>query len=125
LAQAAEQEEKAMKTIAMAALAATSLAAAGCQNTPPSQRNAGIGAAAGAALGAAVSDDDTTGALAGAAIGAAAGYYTGCRQEGGCFIGGEQVADERKYDSAADRYYFVDRRTGNTYWANGDLRTEG
>ena len=30
--------------------------------------------------------------------------------------------EELIYDRRADRYYYVDRRSGRTYWANGDYR---
>jgi len=111
--------------IAIAAVSTAALAAAGCQNMTPAQRNAAIGTGVGAAAGAAVANDDATGALIGGAIGAAAGYYTGCRQQGGCYVGGDRVAsnDDRYYDQSTGRYYYVDERTGATYWANGEVRT--
>jgi hypothetical protein len=114
-----------LRTLFCAAVSSLSLAA--CSTTDswsPSQRNAAIGGALGAAAGAAVSDDDLEGALIGGALGAAIGYYTGCRQQGGCFVGGRQVSsyDDRVYDSRANRYYFVDRSTGRTYWESGELR---
>ena len=112
-----------LKTLTMVTAATAMLGTAGCQNLSPSQRNAAIGTAVGAAAGSAVAGDETTGALIGGAVGAAAGYYTGCRQQGGCFIGGEQVTNDRRCDAQADRYYFVDPDTGDTYWANGDPRT--
>lgn len=111
--------------IAIAATSAAALVAAGCQNLSPAQRNAAIGTGVGAAAGAAVAGDETTGALVGGALGAAVGAYTGCRQQGGCYVGGDRVAstDDRYYDQSAGRYYYVDERTGNTYWANGEVRT--
>lgn len=112
-----------MKTLVYLSAAASLFTLAGCQNATPAQRNAAIGTAVGAAAGAAVAGDEATGALVGGALGAGVGYYTGCRQQGGCFVGGEEVQSERRYDRRADRYYFVDPDTGNTYWANGDLRT--
>lgn len=103
-----------MKT-ALATLAASAalFTLGACENTPPSQRNAGIGAAVGAVAGAAVADDDTTGALIGGALGAAAGDDTGCREEGGCFVGGDRVDAERRYDSAAPE---------KTVWTRGPPR---
>lgn len=105
----------------------SSLSLAACNtmdNWDPSQRNAAIGGALGAAAGAAIADDDLSGALIGGALGAAVGYYTGCQEQGGCFVGGKQVADrdDLVYDRNAQRYYYVDRNTGRTYWDNGQPR---
>jgi hypothetical protein len=113
--------------IRTAALASSALMMASCANQglSPAQRNAGIGTAAGAAVGAAVAEDETTGAVIGGLAGAAIGAYTGCRQQGGCFVGGREVEAERQYDRTEDRYYFYDQASGNTYYANGDLRTRG
>jgi len=112
-----------MKTLVYVSAAASALMLTACQNASPAQRNAAIGTAVGAAAGAAVAGDETTGALVGGALGAGVGYYTGCRQQGGCFVGGEEVNANRQYDARADRYFFVDPQTGDTYWANGDIRT--
>ncbi len=105
-------------------VAASLFAVVGCQNGTQPQRDAALGAAGGAALGAAISEDKKTGALVGGAIGAAAGYYTGCRRQGGCYIGGTQVNSGLVYDDRADRYYFRDPNSGATYWQNGDIRTQ-
>ena len=72
----------------------------------------------------AISSVIIVGALIGGALGAAVGYYTGCQEQGGCFVGGKQVAgrDDLVYDNRERRYYYVDRGTGRTYWENGDLR---
>ncbi len=55
---------------------------------------------------------------------AAIGYYTGCQEQGGCFVGGKQVANRSDlvYDRDGRRYYYVDRATGRTYWENGEYR---
>jgi Glycine zipper 2TM domain len=103
--------------------AASLVLLAGCETMSAPQRNAAIGGGIGALAGAAIADNDLQGALIGGALGAAVGYYTGCRQQGGCFVGGERVAGERQFDSRVQRYYFVDSRTGRTYWDNGDPRT--
>jgi hypothetical protein len=111
-----------IKTVFCAAVASLSLAACNTMDSwDPSQRNAAIGGALGAAAGAALSDDDLSGALIGGALGAAVGYYTGCQEQGGCFVGGERVGNRSDliYDNNAGRYYFVDQRTGRTYWDNG------
>jgi hypothetical protein len=113
------------KKLFCAAVSSLSLAAcaSGYQPTPV-ERNTAIGAGLGALAGAAISDDDAEGAAIGALAGAAIGAYTGCRQQGGCFVGGKQVAarDELRYDSAARRYYYVDPQTGRTYWETGEQR---
>jgi outer membrane protein assembly factor BamB len=109
-------------TVGAAALALSACAQDGFSSLSPSERNALIGAGVGAAAGAALADDDAAGALIGGAAGAALGYYTGCREQGGCFVGGRRVADERVYDSRAGRYYYVDQQTGRTYWENGEYR---
>lgn len=104
-----------------------SLMVASCANSQlnPAQRNAAIGTAAGAAIGSQVTDDETTGAVVGGLIGGAVGAYTGCRQQGGCYVGGREVNTDRQYDEATDRSYFYDPASGNTYYANGDLRSRG
>jgi hypothetical protein len=107
--------------------AVSSLSLAACSTTDnwsPSQRNAAIGGALGAAAGAAVADNDLEGALIGGALGAAVGYYTGCQQQGGCYVGGNKVADRSDliYDRNTRRYYYVDRNSGRTYWENGEYR---
>lgn len=111
------------RTTIGAAIASLSLAA--CQTEPsPVERNAAIGGALGALAGAAIADDDLQGAVIGGALGAAVGAYTGCREQGGCFVGGKQVAgnNDLRYDRRADRYYYVDRNSGRTYWQDGQYR---
>jgi hypothetical protein len=113
-----------LKLTFCAAISSLSLAACQTDEWSPAERNAAIGAGLGAVAGAAISDDDTEGALIGGALGAAIGYYTGCREQGGCFVGGKQVADRSDlvYDRNQRRYYYVDRSNGRTYWENGDFR---
>ncbi|MDZ4761458.1 MAG: glycine zipper 2TM domain-containing protein [Alphaproteobacteria bacterium] len=113
-----------IKTLFCAVVSSLSLAACAADGLSPVQRNAAIGGAIGAAAGAAVNDDDLEGALIGGALGAAIGAYTGCREQGGCFVGGKQVANRNDlvYDSRAQRYYYMDRASGRTYWENGQLR---
>jgi hypothetical protein len=114
--------------IRIAALASSALMLASCANQgglSPAQRNTGIGAATGAAVGAAVAGDEATGAVIGGLAGAAIGAYTGCRQQGGCYVGGREVDTEPRYDDSTGRNYFYDPASGNTYYANGDLRSQG
>lgn len=113
-----------IKTLFCAAVASLSLAACETDNWSPAQRNAAVGGAIGAAAGAAIADNDVEGALIGGALGAAVGYYTGCKEQGGCYVGGKEVAGRSDliYDRNDRRYYFVDRSSGRTYWENGDFR---
>lgn len=116
----------------IAVLVATGALAAACaqqggygyNNDPRTQRavtGGAIGAAGGAALGAAIADDDLEGALVGGALGAAVGAGIGAATtptnrtapNGGTMY----------YDQRADRYFYVDERTGRTYWENGQLRS--
>lgn len=104
---------------------AAGLSLAACQTEPtPVQRNAAIGAGIGALAGAAIAENDTQGAVIGGLLGGAIGAYTGCREQGGCYVGGNQVArrEDLRYDSRAGRYYYVDPATGRTYWQDGDYR---
>ena len=114
----------ALKTLFCAGVASLSLAACETDNWSPAQRNAAVGGAIGAAAGAAVAKNDVEGALIGGALGAAIGYYTGCKEQGGCYVGGKEVANRSDliYDRNDRRYYFVDRSSGRTYWENGDFR---
>ena len=107
--------------------AVSSLSLAACSTTEtwsPSERSAALGGAIGAAAGAAIAKDDVEGALIGGALGPAIGYYSGCKEQGGCFVGGRQVAGQSDliYDRHGRRYYFLDRSDGRTYWDNGDFR---
>ncbi len=109
-------------------VSAAALTMAACSSSGLPERNAVIGGALGAAAGAAIgnntgSGDAATGALIGGAVGAAAGAYTGCQQQGGCFVGGRRVQSELQYDQYARRYYYVDPQTGRTYWQNGEPRS--
>jgi phage tail tape-measure protein len=114
--------------------AAASLTALGaCTSTGNTERGAATGAALGALGGAIIgnnvgSGDAGTGAAIGALAGAAGGAYAGQQQDktlnqqgnNGYQTGpnGERLS----YDSRAGRYYYVDRTSGRTYWANGEYR---
>ena len=104
------------KWIGLAA-AATLLSA--CSSDPHVQNSALAGGAIGALAGAIIgnntgSGNAATGALIGGAAGAAIGAAKGCADVG--------CGSDRRYDERAHRYYYYDRRTGRTYWENGDLR---
>ncbi|MEM9706472.1 MAG: YMGG-like glycine zipper-containing protein [Pseudomonadota bacterium] len=82
------------------------------------------GAAAGAVLGQVISGRPGQGAAAGAALGALGGATLGCTQAKDCF-GRAQQANDRRFDRYAERYYYVDPQTGDSYWENGDFRAYG
>ncbi|PWE18389.1 hypothetical protein DDZ18_01930 [Marinicauda salina] len=108
--------------------AASALALTACANNSAVQ-GAALGGAAGAAAGAIIgnnvgSGDAETGALIGGAIGAAGGAYAGCQRDGGCGWGRNNPNhSELQWDAAAQRYYYTDLRTGDTYFQNGQPRT--
>ena len=99
-----------------------------CTASGTAERNAAYGAAAGAAAGAvagqAISGKPGKGAAIGAAAGAVTGAAIGCARAKDCF-GRAKDGGDRRYDSYADRYYYVDPQTGDTYWENGDFRSYG
>jgi hypothetical protein len=124
----------------MISAASLALGLGACTSTGNTERGALGGAALGAAAGAIIGNNTGSGdAATGAAIGALAGGV------GGAAVGHErdktQAArngDDRYYadrgpdrgpngeqlllDRRANRYYYVDRRDGRTYWANGQYR---
>jgi len=119
-----------MKIVAITAVSALSaLAAAACTQTGNTERGAVTGGLLGAAAGAVIgnntgSGDAGQGAAIGAATGAIAGGVAGAGSDrnttdaGGYGPNGEPLI----YDGNIRRYYYVDRRSGRTYWANGDYR---
>lgn len=119
-----------MKMFAIASVAALGLiSAAACTQTGNTERGAVTGGLLGAAAGAVIgnntgSGDAGQGAAIGAATGAIAGGVAGASSDrntpdgAGYGPNGETLL----YDGNARRYYYVDRRSGRTYWANGDYR---
>ncbi len=109
------------------ALSAVFLAGA-CTSSGTAERSALYGAAAGAAAGAVagevIAGRPGKGAAAGAAIGAVAGAGIGCAKAKDCF-GRARDHGDRRYDRYADRYYYVDPGTGDTYWSDGTFRSYG
>jgi hypothetical protein len=121
-----------MKLMILSAAALTALGLAACTSTGNVERGAVGGAALGALAGAAIGNNTGSGdAGQGAAIGAIVGGV------GGAAVGAQQDRNQQTaqnqyqtgpngeplvYDRDYQRYYFVDRRTGRTYWANGDYR---
>lgn len=118
-----------MKMIAITAAGAlAALAATACTSSGATERGAVTGGLLGAAAGAVIgnntgSGDAGQGAAIGAATGAIAGGVAGAQSDqrnttAGYGPNGEALV----YDQYARRYYYVDRRSGRTYWANGEYR---
>lgn len=118
-----------MKTTLFALTAIAALGAtAACTSTGNTERGAVTGALLGGAAGAIIgnntgSGDAGQGAAIGAATGAIAGGVAGSqsdRNTNRADVGpnGEPML----YDSYARRSYYVDRRSGRTYWSNGEYR---
>jgi hypothetical protein len=118
-----------MKTLFITAAALAVMGAAACTSSGNTERGALGGALLGGAAGAIIgnntgSGDAGQGAAIGAATGAIAGGVVGSSQDrnhnNARDVGpnGEAMI----YDSRAGRYYYVDRYSGRTYWANGEYR---
>jgi hypothetical protein len=117
-------------TTAIAALAILGA----CTSTGNTERGALGGAALGALAGAAIgnnvgSGDASTGAAIGALAGGVGGAAYGSQQDRAQEAGrtsGQYAAgpngEALVYDRQYERYYYVDRRSGRTYWANGEFR---
>jgi hypothetical protein len=119
-----------MKAIAILGAGVAALAMTACTSTGNMERNAlggaALGGAAGAIIGNNVGDGDAqTGAAIGAIVGGAGGAYAGRqqdqRQQSGQYQRGPN-GETLQYDRQANRYYYVDSRSGRTYWANGEYR---
>lgn len=99
-----------------------------CTASGTAERNALYGAAAGAAAGAVagevIAGRPGVGAAIGAGVGAASGAAIGCSKAKDCFGRARDHGDRRR-DDYADRYYYVDPDTGDTYWENGEFRSYG
>jgi uncharacterized protein YcfJ len=120
------------KIIALASGAAFLMTLGACTSTGNTERGALGGAALGALAGAVIgnntgSGDAGTGAAIGAAVGAAGGAVYGAQKDKTTAAQNGQYATGPKgeplmYDNRANRYYYVDRASGRSYWANGDYR---
>ncbi|MGE0408726.1 MAG: hypothetical protein AB7P23_05620 [Amphiplicatus sp.] len=112
----------------LAAAASGLLTIGACTSSGTAERNALYGGAAGAAAGAlageVISGRPGQGAAAGAAIGVVGGAIAGCARAKDCF-GRARDSGDRHYDRRADRYYYVDPRTGDAWWENGEFRGYG
>jgi len=123
-----------MKLLILSAALATGLSAAACTSSGNTERGAVGGALLGAAAGAVIgnntgSGDAGQGAAIGAATGAIAGGVAGASSDrnrntdrGYDSNRYGPNGEELIYDNRSDRYYYVDRRSGRTYWANGEYR---
>lgn len=116
-----------MKPFMISAASAAFLAGA-CTSSGTAERNAGYGAVAGAAAGAVagevIAGKPGKGALIGAGVGAVGGAIAGCARADDCF-GRARDDGDRRYDDYADRYYFTDPQTGDTWWEDGEFRSYG
>ncbi|MEX6633659.1 YMGG-like glycine zipper-containing protein [Hyphococcus lacteus] len=116
-----------MKLLISAAASSLMMVSA-CTSSGTAERNAAYGAAAGAAAGAVagevIAGKPGQGAAIGAGVGAVGGAIAGCSRADDCF-GRARDNGERRYDNYADRYYYVDPRTGDTWWQNGEFRSYG
>lgn len=123
-----------MKAYIIAAAALAALGATACTASGNTERGAVTGGLLGAAAGAIIgnntgSGDAGQGAAIGAATGAIAGGVAGASSDRNNRNDGAYAqnrygpnGEELVYDRRADRYYYVDRRSGRTYWANGEYR---
>jgi hypothetical protein len=121
-----------MKYVVIAAAVTAIAGLTACTSSGATERGAVTGALLGGAAGAVIgnntgSGDAGQGAAIGAATGAIAGGVAGAQSDRNR---NDNYASNRYgpngepllYDSRADRYYYVDRRNGRTYWANGEYR---
>lgn len=121
-----------MKVLIVSTVIAMGLGAVACTASGNTERGALSGAILGGAAGAIIgnntgSGDAGQGAAIGAATGAIAGGVVGASKDRDRNVDRNVErygpnGEELIYDNRADRYYYVDRRSGRTYWANGEYR---
>lgn len=117
-----------MKTTLFALTAIAALGAtAACTSSGNTERGALSGALLGGAAGAIIgnntgSGDAGQGAAIGAATGAIAGGVVGANSDRNNNAQVGPNGEPLLYDNYARRYYYVDRRSGRTYWSNGEYR---
>ena len=116
-----------MKSATVMTIGALTLLGA-CTTSGTAERNALYGGAAGAAAGAiagqVISGSPGKGALIGAGVGVVGGAIVGCSIADDCF-GRARNGSKARYDDRANRSYYTDPKTGDTWWDNGDLRNYG
>ena len=120
-----------MRTLSIATATVTFMALSACTTTGNVERNATIGALGGAVAGAIIgnntgSGDAKTGATIGAVVGGAGGAYSGTQKDRAM---GEPTrtrvnanGQDLIFEQSTGRYYFIDTRTGKSYYQNGQLR---
>lgn len=113
------------KNILIIPAIATALAAGACTTTGNMERDAATGAAIGAIAGAIVgnntgSGDASTGAAIGAVVGGAGGAYSGYQKDQNRMGPNGQTMYR---DQATGRGFYVNKATGQTYWADGSFRS--
>jgi len=89
-------------------------------------QDAAIGAAVGAAAGAVLAGDGsrTQGAVVGGVLGGVAGAAYGCSRDRVCpWSDNNPTQSQLYYDNRANRRYYVDTQTGDTYWESGEFRS--
>jgi uncharacterized membrane protein YebE (DUF533 family) len=119
-----------MKTLIITGAALAMLSASACTSTGNTERGALGGAALGAAAGAIIGNnvgrgDAATGAAIGAAVGGVGGAAYGANKDKQPTAQGPERGpngEEMLFDRNANRYYYIDRRSGRSYWANGEYR---
>jgi hypothetical protein len=115
-----------MKMILIAGAITAGLAATACTQSGNTERGALTGAILGGAAGAIIGNntgngDAGQGAVIGAGAGAIAGGVAGASSDNNRANVGPN-GEPLVYDRYADRYYYIDRRSGRTYWSNDDYR---
>lgn len=115
-----------MKITLLATALTAGLAMTACTSSGNTERGALTGAVLGGAAGAIIgnntgSGDAQQGAAIGAATGAIAGGVAGAQSDSRRTNAGPN-GEPLIYDQYAGRYYYVDRRSGRSYWANGEYR---
>lgn len=114
------------------ALTATAFLITACaSNGAPGQygttaQDAAIGAAVGASAGAVIAGKGsrTQGAVIGGVLGGAAGAAYGCTRDRVCPWSDKNAGQSQLYyDTQANRRYYIDTRTGDTYWESGQFRS--
>lgn len=116
-----------MKVTIIAGSVVAGLAATACTQSGNTERGALTGAILGGAAGAIIgnntgSGDAGQGAAIGAGAGAIAGGVAGASSDNNNRANVGPNGEALVYDRYADRYYYVDRRSGRTYWSNGEYR---
>lgn len=109
-------------------VAAGALLLPACTTTGNTERGAVTGAAAGAVIGAIIgnntgSGDASTGAAIGAVVGGAGGAYAGAQKDKNTEVRRRHTNGATLFfDDNTGRYFWIDGKTGKSYYENGDFR---